>query len=89
MAWLYSRCAGIQPLEPGFEKVLIAPVVGGSMTSVSCTYESVAGRIASAWELSGNQFSLRVEVPRPAEVRMPDGTTRAVVAGVHEFACLV
>lgn len=87
IGWLYSRCAGIQPLAPGFEKILIAPVVGGSFRYVNCSYESVAGLIRSDWKIEGRQFSLSVDVPRPAEIRLPDGTIKTVEAGKYQFMC--
>ncbi len=87
VGWLYSRSAGIQPLEPGFEKILIAPVVGGSFLYVKCSYESAAGLIRSDWERQGNQFQLSIEVPRPARVKLPDGTVHEVEPGTHEFTC--
>ena len=87
IGWLYSRCAGIQPLAPGFEKILIAPVVGGSFLYVNCSYESVAGLIRSDWKIEGRQFSLSVDVPRPAEIRLPDGTIKTVEAGKYQFMC--
>ena len=85
IGWLYSRSAGIQPLEPGFKKILIAPVVGGSFTYVKCRYESAVGLIRSDWERQGEQVHLSIEVPRPAQVRLPDGTIQEVEAGQHEF----
>ena len=87
IGWLYSRSAGIQPLAPGFEKILIAPVVGGSLSYVKCSYESVAGLIRSDWEREGDQVHLSIDIPRPAELRLPDGTVQQVEAGHHEFTC--
>ena len=87
VGWLYSRVAGIQPLEPGFERVLIAPVIGGSMTWVDCTYKSAAGTIRSMWRREGSALALHIEVPRPAVVRLPNGEEREVEAGAYEFYC--
>ncbi len=87
VGWLYSRSAKIQPLEPGFEKILIAPVVGGSFLYVKCSYESAAGLIRSDWEQQGDQFRLSIDVPRPARVKLPDGTVHEVESGTHEFTC--
>ena len=87
IAWLYSRCAGIQPLRPGFEQIRIAPVVGGSFQYVQCRYESAAGLIRSDWERTDGGFHLTITVPRPAEVHLPDGTVHQVDSGTHEFRC--
>lgn len=43
--WYYNGIAGIQPLEPGFKKVLIRPWLPESMHHVKATYDSAAGRI--------------------------------------------
>ena len=87
IGWLYSRAAGIQPLAPAFEKILIAPVIGGHMEYVNCSFESAAGLIRSDWKRDGNLFSLHVELPRPAEIRLPDGSTREVKSGSYDFTC--
>lgn len=87
VAWLYSRCAGIRPLTPGFGRVLVAPVPGGSLTSVECTYESVAGRIVSNWRRDDKTVRLHVETPRPTEVRLPNGTVHEVGPGTYDLSC--
>lgn len=87
IGWLYSRVAGIRPLEPGFEKILIAPVVGGTITWVECSYQSVKGKISSGWYLRGGQFELNVEVPCAAHIVMPNGETHDVDAGKYHFEC--
>ena len=87
VGWLYSRAAGIRPLAPGFEKILVAPVVGGHMEFVNCSYDSAAGIIRSDWKRDGSLFSLHVELPRPAEIRLPDGSSREVEPGSYDFTC--
>ena len=87
IGWLYSRVAGIRPLAPGFERVLIAPVPGGSLQEVNCSYESAAGRIVSNWTLNGRHFTLHAETPRPAEIRLPDGSSREVESGSYDYTC--
>ena len=87
ISWLYSRCAGIQPLEPGFEKICIAPAVGGSFQYVKCSYQSKAGLIRSNWRREGSAFTLELETPRITEVHLPDGTVKNVEAGSYRFEC--
>lgn len=89
IGWLYSRVAGIRPLKPGFAKVLIAPVTGGTITWVKCSYASVAGEIVSNWFLENENFVLYVITPTPAHVVLPDGTEHDVEAGNHQFICKV
>lgn len=89
VAWLFSHCAGIVPLKPGFEAVGIQPVPGGSLTFAKAEYESVRGKIVSAWEWENKRFHLHVEIPDgvTAEVILPDGKTEHVAGGSYDFAC--
>lgn len=87
IGWMYSRVAGIRPLEPGFEKIRIQPIPGGSFSWVECSYESVAGMIRSDWKLEDGEFQLDIDVPRLTEVWLPDGTKQEVDKGTHHFIC--
>lgn len=87
IGWMYGSIAGIRPAEPGFRKVRIAPVPGGSLTWVKCTYESTSGKITSNWEVKDGQFYLDVTVPVPAQIYLPDGTEENVEAGNWKFSC--
>lgn len=89
VAWLFSHCAGIQPAEPGFGKIRIAPVPGGTLKNVECSYESIRGMIRSSWEIRDKKFILEATIPEgvPAEIIMPDGEVRKVVGGCHKWEC--
>ena len=87
IGWLYSRVAGIEPLLPGFEKVRIAPVTGGSLQEVNCVYESVAGKIHVNWKQHRKEFSMDITTPRSTEVLLPDGVKKCVDAGTYHFEC--
>ncbi|MGV9171632.1 MAG: alpha-L-rhamnosidase C-terminal domain-containing protein [Promethearchaeia archaeon] len=39
---LFIHVAGIRPLEPVYLKILVKPLPGGSLTSVRCSYQSIA-----------------------------------------------
>ena len=69
--WMYERIGGISPLEPGYKKVLIAPVPGKQLEFASAEYESVYGKISSAWK--------KVENGLQHEVVIPPNTTAKVV----------
>ena len=58
--WYYNGIAGIQPLEPGFKKVLIKPYLPESMDQMSCSYESVSGRIEVSMKREGTEIHLNV-----------------------------
>jgi len=71
--WLFEQVGGIQPLEPGFGIIRIAPQPGGKLTWAKTTYESVRGRIVSNWSVEGERFVLDVQIPAntTAEVSLP------------------
>ena len=71
--WMYQRIAGICPLEAGYRKIRIAPVVGGSLTFAHGEYESPYGRIESRWKITEDTFQLFVTIPPNtiAEVLLP------------------
>lgn len=87
IGFLFSHVAGIRSLEPGYNKVSIKPLPGGSFKFVNCIYRSVTGLIESAWKIEGSKFILNVEVPVDAEIHLPDGTVYYVSKGKHVFSC--
>lgn len=87
VSWLFEYCAGIRPLEPGFGKIKIQPVPGGSFTYVNCNYNSIKGEIISNWKIYDNKFHLHVVVPEgvTAEIIMPGQTKYCVKGGNHTY----
>jgi alpha-L-rhamnosidase len=63
--WLYRYVAGID-LDPdgvGYERILIRPRPGGSLTHARADYDSVRGRISSSWKIEDGRFVLQVLIP--------------------------
>jgi alpha-L-rhamnosidase len=94
--WMYRTVAGINMLKPGFEEISIAPVPGGGLTWIECSYNSIRGLIVSNWKIAGNVFTLDVTVPpnTTAVVTLPgkldDGTSTVKVgSGSYSFSCNV
>nr|WP_262902744.1 glycoside hydrolase family 78 protein [Flavobacterium hibisci] len=73
--WFYQSLAGIVPDEknPGFKHFFIQPEVVGNMTFVKATYQSIYGKIASAWEKKDGKLILKVEIPAntSATIKLP------------------
>lgn len=79
--YMFGDIAGIRPLEPGFARVRIAPVVergmseGKAFDHVSAKYRSIAGTIESSWKWVDGRVVLKVVVPPNvvADVTLPWG----------------
>lgn len=89
--WLYRRVAGIEPLEGGYRRYRVAPLLGGGLSSAEGSVITPYGRASSSWALAEGRFSLTVEVPVSTRctVVLPDGSEHERGSGTHEFACEV
>ncbi len=63
--WLYQDVAGIDtdPNAPGFARILIHPHPGPGLTRARAVYDSIRGRIVSAWRTDGADLALDVTIP--------------------------
>ncbi len=75
--FMISRIAGIRPTEAhaGYKKFVIEPLIGGTLTWASASYESIYGKIVSTWEKTEEQTSFHIEIPTntSADVILPGG----------------
>lgn len=73
--WFYQSLAGIKsdPEKPGFKHFFIQPEVVGDMTFAKADYQSIYGKIASAWEKKDGKLILNVEIPvnTTATIKLP------------------
>lgn len=78
--WFYRGILGIDFMEPGFQKIIIAPQVGGDLTSAQGYYDSIQGRIASAWQFTNKVLTLNVTIPAntTAEIHVPTTNAGAI-----------
>lgn len=80
--WLYRFVLGIdqEPGTSGFARPLLRPHHGQPLTSARGSYQSVRGIISTSWELLGDRFSYRVELPPnvTASVNVPSSDPGAV-----------
>jgi len=83
--WLYRFVLGIElaPGATGFERVVIRPHPGGSLTFAHGSFESVRGNIMTAWARDAGRIQLDVELPPNvrASVRVPSARPDQVVDG--------
>lgn len=61
--WMYRKLAGINPMEPGYKKIKIEPMLTRGITWVDATYSTAYGEIRSAWKCEEGIISVDVEVP--------------------------
>lgn len=89
--WLYRRVAGLEPLEGGYRRFRVAPLLGGGLTSAEGAVTTPYGRARSAWTLRDGRFTLAVDVPVSTScvVELPDGSHHELDSGTHELACMV
>ncbi|KAM0471285.1 hypothetical protein ACHAPX_009467 [Trichoderma viride] len=98
--WLHKNVGGISPLEPGWRRIKIRPVPGGTITSAKVEYESVYGRIVSSWKVdeTNGLFNLALTIPpnSKAVVILPsdwkaigqgDEKGTEIGSGTYEFSC--
>ena len=69
--WMFSQLAGIQTDGPGYQRIVIRPMPPSPDSNpdhkpidwVRAHYDSIHGRIASAWKNEDGRFSLDVTIP--------------------------
>lgn len=73
--YLFSGIGGIRPASPGFKTILIDPVIRDGLTWADTSFDSIHGKIATAWKVRGKQLTLKVVVPAntTATVFIPAG----------------
>jgi alpha-L-rhamnosidase len=73
---MVENIGGIRTKGPAYKRIVIAPEMGGKLTSATTSYRSIRGTIATSWKKEGNKLDLTVTIPAntSAEVRFPPGT---------------
>lgn len=87
MEFVYRRIAGIECVTPGFGKVRIAPTVMEGLDCVKAEYESVNGKIVSAYEVKDGKTYYDIELADTveAEIVLPDRKPFVVQGGKHNY----
>jgi alpha-L-rhamnosidase len=83
--WMHRNIGGIAALDPGYDRVLVAPQPGGGLTSARTSLQTRHGRIAVDWRQDDADLHLSVDVPTgvTAIVRLPGADDVEVGAGQH------
>lgn len=81
--YLYGAVGGIKPGSPGYETVLIQPVIGEGLSWANTSYNSTHGLNATAWTNVGGLLKLAVVIPpnTTAQVFVPTTNAAAITEG--------
>jgi alpha-L-rhamnosidase len=83
--WMMAYSLGIQRDEPGFRKFILQPEPDptGTMTSAEGHYDSIYGRIRSAWKVEGKTLAYSATVPAntAATLYLPASSPSQVTEG--------
>ena len=89
--FLYRDVAGLQAVEPGFRKAIIAPMLNSRLGYTHLRYESVYGTYESNWDiLADGKVHVRIQIPFgcSAQVQLPhyDGEEIGLLTtGTYDF----
>ncbi|MDT2981262.1 family 78 glycoside hydrolase catalytic domain [Enterococcus casseliflavus] len=84
--FFYQYILGIQPLEPGYKRILIRPYTDARISDAAGSYHSTSGEIKSAWKyLSDKQIQFNITTPKPTVIELPNGEKFEVLPGEYEF----
>ncbi|MBO4558046.1 MAG: family 78 glycoside hydrolase catalytic domain [Bacteroidales bacterium] len=89
--WLYREAAGLKEAAPGFKKICVKPHPGGGFNFMKAEEITPFGKASSYWTLTGNIFTLDVEIPfnTTAEIYVPTAggyERHEVGSGKHHFS---
>ncbi|SFP83270.1 alpha-L-rhamnosidase [Butyrivibrio proteoclasticus] len=86
--FLYKRVAGIEPLDAGYKKFRIKPVLGGNLTYAKAKIDTSYGVASSEWRIEDSVFSIDIEVPVGCQciLELPDGKTLEYGSGHYSAA---
>ena len=89
--FLFEYTAGIRPTfnDPGYHRILLTPVPGGTLTEAEAEQESLYGTIRSGWRIEKDIFHYSCEIPANTEavLMLPDGTKRILGSGNYDYKC--
>ncbi|HRX11068.1 MAG TPA: alpha-L-rhamnosidase C-terminal domain-containing protein, partial [Draconibacterium sp.] len=68
MEWFYAGLGGIYQSENSvaYSEIIIAPKPVGDIKWAKCSFNSPKGVISTDWNISGNAFNLKFEIPKNA-----------------------
>lgn len=86
--FLYERVAGIRPMEeePGFKKILFAPIVDERLSYANAGIEVESGTVKAGWERKDGKIYYQIEIPsRCKGVFRYKGEEEYLAEGQYQF----
>ncbi|KAG9602812.1 glycoside hydrolase family 78 protein, partial [Aureobasidium melanogenum] len=87
--WLQEGIVGITPLEPGYRKIKVRPLVGGGLEHAAGGIETPFGLCKASWRVlaATGMIQLGVTIPAGAsgEIHLGNGEVHDVPTGTHFF----
>lgn len=84
--WFYSHIAGIQPLEAGYQSILIRPYLPKKLLYAQATVDTCKGDVSVKWEKAYEKTHLLVDVPTGTQARIVLGDKEDwVKGGTHQY----
>jgi len=87
-SWMYQKLGGINIVEPGYKKSLIAPMPIKGITHADVRIKTVYGELKSRWECKDGKFIVDIKIPcnTTAVVRLPDKNEEITVgSGTYHY----
>ena len=84
--FLYRRILGVEPLEGGYKKVLIRPLISCGLTSVEGETISPYGPIKVHWTQENNRFNIKFSIPfgSSCQLVLPNGEIKEYGSGTYQ-----
>lgn len=82
--WVYEKAAGIQPAQPGFQKVTVAPMPTDQLDWLEVSLDTAYGKIISKWCHAEGRIRYDITLPVAGEVVIA-GVARSLPAGSYVF----
>jgi alpha-L-rhamnosidase len=85
--WMHRTLAGLAPLEPGYRRLLVAPVPLAGIDWAATEHETPYGRATVRWEAGDGVLAVRVTVPpnTSARIELPGREPEEVGSGEHAW----
>ncbi|QKJ20879.1 alpha-L-rhamnosidase [Microbacterium hominis] len=83
--WMHRTIGGLAALDPGYERLLVAPRPGGGLTWAHTELDTRRGRASVRWETDPRAMTVELTVPDGAEavLRLPGTADEVIPAGTH------